>query len=211
MKLKTLTMALPGLILTVAGLTNFAHAGLIVDTVDTGVYDSTVTFDEHSLADLTLITNQFSDVGVTFTGNQIQLNGCGKNTWGATLGQNFINTYNNCSTPSYLPTLNILFSETVDKVSLAIFNDVSLNFTTFLNNVELNTYNSGTTRRAIGYNIFDESAFNEIRINATTTRQYVAIGNIAYNKVTDVPEPSTLAILALGIMGLASRRLKKKS
>jgi hypothetical protein len=30
------------------------------------------------------------------------------------------------------------------------------------------------------------------------------------NQVTDVPEPSTLAIFALGIMGLASRRFKKQ-
>jgi hypothetical protein len=33
----------------------------------------------------------------------------------------------------------------------------------------------------------------------------------AYGDVTSVPEPSTLAIFALGIMGLASRRFKKQS
>ncbi len=109
-----------------------------------------------------------------------------------------------------MPTLNILFGETVDKVSLAIFNDAPINFTTFLNGVALNTYDSGTSASSIGYNIFDESAFDEIRVNAATTSQYVAIGNIAYNRVTDVPEPSTLAIFALGVMGSASRRLKKQ-
>jgi len=30
------------------------------------------------------------------------------------------------------------------------------------------------------------------------------------NKVTSVPEPTTIAIFALGIMGLASRRMKKQ-
>jgi hypothetical protein len=37
-------------------------------------------------------------------------------------------------------------------------------------------------------------------------------GTIRYDTITaDVPEPSTLAIFALGIMGLASRRFKKQS
>jgi len=34
---------------------------------------------------------------------------------------------------------------------------------------------------------------------------------IRYNDTTPVPEPSTLAIFALGLMGLASRRFMKKS
>jgi hypothetical protein len=36
-------------------------------------------------------------------------------------------------------------------------------------------------------------------------------GYLIGTSVTEVPEPSTLAILALGLMGLASRRFKKKS
>ena len=35
--------------------------------------------------------------------------------------------------------------------------------------------------------------------------------NIVITNVTDVPEPTTLAIFALGLMGLASRRFKKQS
>ena len=38
-----------------------------------------------------------------------------------------------------------------------------------------------------------------------------ALRNFAYNSSTEVPEPSTLAIFALGMIGLASRRFKKQS
>ena len=41
----------------------------------------------------------------------------------------------------------------------------------------------------------------------------VLLGTTSFDNlaVTQVPEPSTLAILSLGIMGLASRRFNKKS
>jgi hypothetical protein len=49
-------------------------------------------------------------------------------------------------------------------------------------------------------------AFNDGQIaNATLIGTWEVIG------ATDVPEPSTLAILELGLMGLASRRFKKQS
>ncbi len=38
-----------------------------------------------------------------------------------------------------------------------------------------------------------------------------AIDNVKLSNNVDVPEPSTLAIFALGMMGLASRRFKKKA
>ncbi len=46
----------------------------------------------------------------------------------------------------------------------------------------------------------------------TTATYYIQYDNIAFsNPSTDVPEPSTLAILALAMIGLASRRFKKQS
>lgn len=46
--------------------------------------------------------------------------------------------------------------------------------------------------------------------NCNQTGWACAIGEVAFRTSTSVPEPSTLAIFALGIMGLASRRLKKQ-
>ena len=47
-------------------------------------------------------------------------------------------------------------------------------------------------------------------VGALETPRYVEV-IISYNSMTSVPEPSTLAIFALGMIGLASRRFKKQS
>jgi len=49
-------------------------------------------------------------------------------------------------------------------------------------------------------------AFSSVRITGYDT----AIDSLRAGVATDVPEPSTLAIFALGIMGLAARRFKKQ-
>ena len=47
--------------------------------------------------------------------------------------------------------------------------------------------------------------------NATSAWSMMLVRNGSVSDVSSVPEPSTLAIFALGIMGLASRRFKKQS
>jgi len=54
----------------------------------------------------------------------------------------------------------------------------------------------------VGINFYDDN--NEIGIIGTST-----LGNLRLNTINDVPEPSTLAIFALGIIALISRRFKK--
>ncbi|MGB3725778.1 MAG: PEP-CTERM sorting domain-containing protein [Glaciecola sp.] len=39
----------------------------------------------------------------------------------------------------------------------------------------------------------------------------LVVDNIIYQSTTEVPEPSTLAVFTLGLMGLASRKLKKQA
>ena len=58
-------------------------------------------------------------------------------------------------------------------------------------------------------------AFDQISWNSLSTENWncftVGIQGTSQDVFTDVPEPSTLAIFALGIMGLASRKFKKQS
>jgi hypothetical protein len=46
---------------------------------------------------------------------------------------------------------------------------------------------------------------------SSSSNDISGIDNVIVNGITSVPEPSTFAIFALGMIGLASRRLKKKS
>jgi hypothetical protein len=88
---------------------------------------------------------------------------------------------------------------------------------------------NATGRNAIAYNApkaFDlfnrdggqtfQGLVSELRVYndaASFGGDFGALYNELNNKwlVTDVPEPSTLAIFALGMIGLASRRFKKQS
>lgn len=59
-------------------------------------------------------------------------------------------------------------------------------------------------------NPIDADRFN-LTIDKLTSPVMVEVGNNRYESTTSVPEPSTLAIFALGLMGIASRRFKKQS
>lgn len=89
-----------------------------------------------------------------------------------------------------------MFELFVDLGNIGSFNTVTYNnnsLTTFLNS------HSGETLRLRIAN--DESTFP----------WDTGVDNVSFDAVTtSVPEPSTLAIFALGIMGLASRRFKKQ-
>lgn len=54
------------------------------------------------------------------------------------------------------------------------------------------------------------SNFNKITITQMANHTgWLGMDNFAWNDSTDIPEPSTLAIFALGMIGLTSRRFKK--
>ncbi|AZQ85334.1 PEP-CTERM sorting domain-containing protein [Colwellia sp. Arc7-635] len=68
---------------------------------------------------------------------------------------------------------------------------------------------SNNTTWGVGnYNSGDTS--QRVWTNNVTTSGVTDLKNIMYIKTTEVPEPTTLAIFALGILGLASRRFKKQ-
>jgi hypothetical protein len=51
---------------------------------------------------------------------------------------------------------------------------------------------------------------DELTIRLFNGRDFPMMDNIVLNDAVQVPEPSTLAIFALGMLGLASRRMKKQ-
>lgn len=94
------------------------------------------------------------------------------------------------------------------------FDDVDRNFNTaFAPNNPLNVgYNTiGLTAPATGSARWD-GAFGTLPINAgnALSTQPYHFGAANFKYTTEVPEPSTLAIFALGMIGLVSRRFKKQ-
>ncbi len=208
MKVKLFTPIVLGLITLIS---NVANAGLITGTGDIStdsnlVGGTVIDFESSSLGSFPSLI----DGNVTITSNgffEISNNHAGQfNTTGQYLenGSDF--------TPS---TWYFDFAVAVDVFafnmgahdeswSLSVFNGANLLETieiTAVGGSELGQYygiyNSGITRAELSNNGGD----------------WVMIDNLTYieQDQVEVPEPSTLAILALGMMGLASRRFKKQS
>lgn len=92
------------------------------------------------------------------------------------------------------------------KISAFDFNNNLLNSITFnwTNTWATYTLNQGNVSKVSLEFTGGTNVYNDGRLHA-----WYAIDNIRYKSI-DVPEPSTLAIFALGMIGLASRRFKKQ-
>ena len=71
---------------------------------------------------------------------------------------------------------------------------------------EINNLQLGRTSQYV--NVFFNDGVYFDKLTVTSTRRAAEFDNIV-NRITPVPEPSTLAIFALGIIGLSLRRFKK--
>lgn len=198
MNFKFLKAAFAGLMLSVSSL---ANAGLIIDIVDNGgfaefnISGSDVLTSSGSMANGFWVTaNTISNLWVNPGDNIFNItSGSGSYTFG---NQTFvISTFwqGHNSGNGYALGLrggfpNIQSSGTTISVTGSL-----------LSNMAFSNFNAGTYYSSfIGHNA---SSYASLRDGIT-----INVGNS-----TPVPEPSTLAIFALGLMGLASRRFKKKS
>jgi hypothetical protein len=208
MKLKFLLPAIAGLMLSVC---NIANAGLITTSSDltsnyTG-YDL-VTFDELSFSTGTSINNQYNAFGLDVTpslqylasSSRTNFNGAGLHNYG---------------TSPYTTPFSFDFTSTVEAMGFYIvMNDgQNVTFEALLNGSVVESYNetwsSGIS--ALSFRGFTGGNYDSLKVTMVSgSNNAMELDNVYFSNVTDVPEPSTLAIFALGIMGLATRRFKKQ-
>jgi hypothetical protein len=194
---------------------SWANASLITISFDDAISNYTPT--PGVIQD---VTDEFSSLGIVFQDALVP-------SLGATLGRcgpgdgpvalfGHGNDYPGCGDTT--PNLNILFVDPSNSNNQAftsmfsVYNfDGLIKMTAFdVNNVELGSVqtNSGLLSLAGIGNI---SKINLLSLDQDST----TLDTISFESVTtiptDVPEPSTLAIFALGMIGLASRRFKKQS
>jgi hypothetical protein len=218
MNIKFLKMAVAGLVLGVSG---FANAGLILQASDV-IADSSNGFaiDDNLINKSGLSASyisQSTDFDI-FVNGTTHSNNCssGCDVW--------------ANVPSIIFPFNIVFSlgGQFDIESLALWNygvsglglvdfslfasnDISFSSSTLLGNYSaLNPSTPSSAGQIFSFNSVNTSFVKMIlRSNGGDTSQ-VAMGEVAFElSTTEVPEPSTLAVFALGLMGLASRRFKK--
>lgn len=108
----------------------------------------------------------------------------------------------------------VLFLQNPSQVSASAIN-LFYDFSIDVNDNNFNfSYNTSTTTSRWLFNDFANGGQEALRgsdISGSIGLAEDRAGFVAFANVTAVPEPSTLAIFALGLMGLASRRFMKQS
>lgn len=200
MNFKFLNVTLTVLIISIC---SSANAGLI-QLADFDVSATTIDFSDATLNSTTYTNGIFS-----ITGGNIE-----NYSNSAIFGLSY-STGNN-PTPG---VFRLDFSSFISAIGMNVYynsSDVSLRLFD-INDVLLESSLSSPTQYAdiqgfVGLNTgANNIAYALIDVPGKVNIHDLFIDNVIYQRVTDVPEPSTLAIFALGLMGLASRKLKKKS
>ena len=230
MQFKLLKMAVIGSILLVSGLANVANAGLITITEEV----STASLVDTLLGDGSTELNFYSGVGFTI-GETFQ--GLSVNDPGGTSNENFI--LSNASNPLSLlvgtasngvgfccggivglaggsvngddigeGVIAILFDFDVTNLGLRLLGGGGTTSFHFFDSNGL-LMDTVTSANAASYAFTSSQAYRGVAIE-TTRIAGQAYADLRFDRaVEQVPEPSTLAIFALGMIGLASRRFKK--
>ena len=207
MKNKYLKVYLASLMLSISCIVNIASAGLIVDngfnvnaTNGAGWYNNTATnwrtWDDFAVANDTIITSASFLMQNSASSYVFEIRSDNTGTFGS----------------SVFSVALSAADVTVTSVGLG-FNQFDFDLSSI--NLLAGTYwasfsgNSGLYGSKVGS--FGATMIQQLNNSSNSLRTNNYIPFQLNGTTRDVPEPSTLAIFALGMIGLASRRFKKQS
>lgn len=213
MKQKFLNTALAGLILFVSCLVNVASAGLItVWTNESNFLSDNLpltmeSFESPSSSDLPLVAGQITvstdnTTYGSFNGisSTLPTNGVNDVRYGADDGDSIFFSF---ATSIDVFGINISDFGTADGFPVLTFFDNSGNTLQVLN---------GTQNTGLNFFGFkSDTSFTQVQFKYTGASGDGIYFDEAYFNSVNVPEPTTLTIFALGMIGIASRRFKKQS
>ena len=202
MRFKFFQAAFFGIVLSTTFLVNVAHAGLINFEGISGSGNSQYTYVNGYTQDLGDGFNLSSPSGATFI-----------------IGSNYNANWGN-GVSSGLHGLGFYSGYSVIDNGGSIFDALSVNAGSVYDNgtsILIEGYLSGTLTHSVTTGIYNLYESSNVILNFTgidalrfslLTGGSALVDDIITSSI-DVPEPSTLAIFALGMIGLASRRFKK--
>lgn len=192
---------LKGLVASFAlAVSAFANAGLILNISDDGVGGT-----HCQLSGSTIATSSYSNnsiwawnidnmVNTSVSGLCTGLISGGGSMFSTTSGN--VNILDACSVADYNGSTNDLLSARVGNISFSVGDVVSW---------------SGDFTTSVSLSSLNQGIYQTKSLYPNSTPQLQDYLTINIGSAINVPEPSTLAIFALGLMGLASRKFKKRT
>ncbi len=212
MNIKMLKAALAGLILSISG---FANAGLITYD-DRTVFENTLSsFNTQSfegLASAGSLFNTTLPAGLTI--GDVSYQSIGSSNYIAVVDPAFSLSLYDRGTGAVIHSPDGGYMRMMLPSDIfAIGADFSTIFRGFdVMSIEFSTGDTSTVTAGDPWTFKGFISDQEIQwVQFGGVSDYPLMDNFTYGTTVDVPEPSTLAIFALGMIGLASRRFKKQS
>jgi PEP-CTERM motif len=197
---KILSFALVGVL---AAAAFSANAGVAYTNVGLSASDTTLTFDEIILAPGTILTNQYAAYGITFDG--AIYNSQGTAFPPATSG-NQVGNFSPITSP-----WSIFFSSDVGEAAFGIAtNPNTTTIEVLLNGIVVGSGVGSTDFDGTDFFQITGLTFDEIRLS-TSGDQLALIDNLQFTAVSTVPEPGSLALGSLALLGVVAALRRRRS
>ena len=166
--------------------------------------DTTITFDEHLLPTNSIVTTEYSDLGVTFSPNLYY----SAQTNFPNITGNTITNFSFNSDP-LVPdfSINFLVDQTESAFAM-VSNGTAWDFSAYLDNVLVESFSQIVNTSIPNFYGFSGIVFDEIRVFSSVNDAMI-IDNLQMGTAASVPEPGILALMSLGLVGFGfSRKMK---
>lgn len=180
-----------------------AFASIVQSTTGLSSPQTTITFDEFSIATNTVITNQYQSLGATFAPNLVQTPQSSSgfpNLAGGNLGN-----FSPVVDPFYISFTGVQ----MDVAFVMVTNPGTSTFTTLLNNVVVEAASFSTDFTSSNNWYVFNGTFDQIRVDVGGSNSAMLMDNLQLSN--RVPVPATLALLGLGVAGIGYQRRKRET